>query len=140
MSFRSRAALLFLHVFVFVTPFVQSAWSAEFVVDDTADAVDAVDAIPGDGLCAASGGTCTLRAAIQEANWLADHDTIMVPAGTFAISIPAESQFEPSDANGSFYLTSTVDVTGAGKDVTILDGSEFNRPERGPFGPTCQNF
>jgi hypothetical protein len=68
-----------------------------------------------------------VRAAIQEANWLEGDDAVMVPAGTFAITIPAEGQFEPSDADGSFYLDSTVDVVGAGNDVTILDGSEFSR-------------
>ncbi|MCB0012938.1 MAG: right-handed parallel beta-helix repeat-containing protein, partial [Anaerolineales bacterium] len=39
--------------------------AASFVVDSTADTADA---LPGDGLCADSGGACTLRAAIQEAN------------------------------------------------------------------------
>jgi CSLREA domain-containing protein len=126
MFLRSRAAVFSLHLFamVFVVLLVQPVWSAVFVVDDTADAVDAS---LGDGSCAASGGTCTLRAAIQEANWFPDDDTIMLPAGTFAITIPAESVFEPSDANGSFYLQSTIDIIGAGNDVTILDGSEFSR-------------
>jgi CSLREA domain-containing protein len=36
--------------------------ASTFFVDTTADAVDAV---PGDGVCAASSGACTLRAAIQ---------------------------------------------------------------------------
>ena len=39
--------------------------AASFVVDSTADTADV---LPGDGLCADSGGACTLRAAIQEAN------------------------------------------------------------------------
>ena len=38
--------------------------------------LDAVDALPGDGLCATSTGVCTLRAAIQEANALSGADTI----------------------------------------------------------------
>ena len=37
---------------------------------------DGVDANPGDGLCLTSGNTCTLRAAIQEANANAGKDTI----------------------------------------------------------------
>jgi CSLREA domain-containing protein len=37
---------------------------------------DAPDAMPGDGVCAAGGGACTLRAAIDEANALAGGSTI----------------------------------------------------------------
>ena len=44
------------------------ACAATFIVDTTADAVDAA---PGDGACATGAGTCTLRAAIQE---MLDHD------------------------------------------------------------------
>jgi CSLREA domain-containing protein len=44
-------------------------------------AVDAVDAVPGDGVCATAGGQCTLRAAVQEANALPGADTISLPAG-----------------------------------------------------------
>jgi len=102
---------------------VGPAWSAVFEVDDTADAVDAA---PGDGSCATSGDVCTLRAAIQEANALAGDDTVMLPAGTFAIAIPFD--FGPdTDANGSFYLNSSVDLVGAGADVTILDGGMLDR-------------
>ena len=37
-------------------------------VNDAGDAGDADDAAQGDGICATSGGVCTLRAALQEAN------------------------------------------------------------------------
>ena len=99
-----------------------SASAAVFQVDDTADAVDAA---PGDGSCATSGGVCTLRAAIQEANAFGGDDTVMLPAGTFAITIPLVDDF--SDADGSFYLNSSVDLVGAGADVTILDGGMLDR-------------
>jgi hypothetical protein len=39
--------------------------AATFAVDSTADAVDVV---PGDGLCATAAGACTLRAAVMETN------------------------------------------------------------------------
>ena len=45
--------------------FALPATAATFYVDSE---IDAVDALPGDGVCATSTGTCTLRAAIQEAN------------------------------------------------------------------------
>jgi CSLREA domain-containing protein len=47
--------------------------AAGFSVDST---IDAVDAVPGDGICASEAGKCTLRAAIQEANALVGPDTI----------------------------------------------------------------
>ena len=45
---------------------------------------EGADANPGDGICANSGGDCTLRAAVSEANALADHQTIVayLPATT----------------------------------------------------------
>jgi CSLREA domain-containing protein len=54
-----------------VFPFI--AQGATFTVNSTGDGADAS---PGNGACATSGGVCTLRAAIQEANALAGTDTI----------------------------------------------------------------
>jgi CSLREA domain-containing protein len=101
---------------------VPPARGAVFLVDDTDDVVDAS---LGDGLCATSSGACTLRAAIQEANAFAGDDTVMLPAGTFTISLPFMDDFR--DADGSFYLSSTVDLVGVGADLTILDGGMLDR-------------
>ena len=49
------------------------------------NAVDAVDANPGDGVCSTAGDQCTLRAAIQETNALAGADSITLPAGTVQV-------------------------------------------------------
>ena len=48
------------------------------VVDD---AGDAVDDIPGDGACATVSGTCTLRAAVDEANARLGSDVITIELG-----------------------------------------------------------
>jgi CSLREA domain-containing protein len=48
------------------------ARAADFVVNSTADAIDAA---PGDGICATVDGACTVRAAIIEANQLPGPDT-----------------------------------------------------------------
>lgn len=56
--------------------------AAEFTVDVTADSDDSS---PGDGLCRASSGLCTLRAAIQEANALAGDDLIKMRSGTYIL-------------------------------------------------------
>src|SRR5687768_16823281 len=49
---------------------------------------DDVDAVPGDGVCQTVTAVCTLRAAIQEANALAGPDLILLPAGTYTLTIP----------------------------------------------------
>src|ERR671915_1556066 len=55
-----------------------------FIVNDTADVVDASI---GNGVCRTTAGTCTLRAAIQEANAHAGADLIYVEPGTYQIAI-----------------------------------------------------
>src|SRR5262249_50058577 len=59
--------------------------SATFTVNTTDDDVDVA---PGDGICATAGGTCTLRAAIQETNYLPGSDVIVLPAGHYLLTIP----------------------------------------------------
>lgn len=85
------------------------SYAAIFAVNSTADAVDAK---PGDGKCATSltGTTCTLRAAIMEANALAGADTITLLGATYTLSITGTG--ENSAAKGD------LDVTGGG-DLTI---------------------
>ena len=46
---------------------VSMSCAATFTVNTTDDDVDVA---PGDGICTTAGGTCTLRAAIQETNYL----------------------------------------------------------------------
>ena len=77
-----------------------AASAAPFLVNATADAVDKD---PGDGLCAATGGKCTLRAAIQETNALAGADTISLPAGTYLLTIAGSG--EDAGASGDLDIT-----------------------------------
>ncbi len=60
---------------------------ATFIVDSTGDEEDAAI---GDGLCAVGSGECTLRAAISEANFAADLDTI-----SFAIPDQSDPGCDP---------------------------------------------
>ena len=69
----SRALLWPLCLAVVLGMFSNSLKAAIFTVDST---TDAVDASPGNGVCATSGAVCTLRAAIQESNALAGADTV----------------------------------------------------------------
>jgi len=89
------------------------AWGEDFVVNST---VDAVDISPGDGVCAALvdrvGPACTLRAAIQEANTLAGIDTIIVPEGTYTLTIGGAG--EDLVATGDLDIRDGVNLLGAG--------------------------
>src|SRR5918992_2700663 len=88
-----------------------------FEVNSTADALDAK---VGDGLCRTSAGTCTLRAAIQEANAVTGGDVILVPAGTYALAIAPVSGMDST--TGDLDITDSVVINGAGASSTIIDG------------------
>lgn len=87
--------------------------------------VDAVDANPGDGVCASAAGECTLRAAIQETNAMGGADTINVPAGTYPLNIPGTS--EDAGATGDLDITDDLAITGGSRSDTIIDGNGVDR-------------
>ncbi len=99
---------------------------ATLVVTST---LDAVDFNPGDGVCEISaGGPCTLRAAIQEANALANvdgPDQISVPAGTYTLSIAGN--FEQQAAAGDLDIREDLMLQGAGATDTIIDAAGIDR-------------
>ncbi|HEV7730666.1 MAG TPA: choice-of-anchor Q domain-containing protein [Candidatus Binatia bacterium] len=101
---------------------VTTASAVTFTVNSTTDAVDAT---PGDGTCAAAGGACTLRAAVQEANALAGADEISLPAGTFLLSLVGSG--EDAAATGDLDVTQPLTVTGASAATTIIDGLGSDR-------------
>jgi predicted outer membrane repeat protein len=82
---------------------------------------DSLDINPGDGVCATSGGICTLRAAIMEANALPGADTITIPAGTYTLRIATGAE---DSAFGDFDLLGPLTIIGAGAGATILDGGD----------------
>jgi len=98
------------------------ARAATFVVNDTADAVDAT---PGDGVCETvlGGGTCTLRAAILEANALAGADSVTLPPGIFSITTGIPGSGIDTPAVADFDVTADLQITGAGPRVTIVEGN-----------------
>jgi len=91
-------------------------------VDST---TDAADAHPGDGVCDIGNGTCTLRAAVQEANALPGADTIILPAGTYMLSIPGQN--ETNAATGDLNLNDPVSILGHAAGDTIIDGGGLDR-------------
>jgi CSLREA domain-containing protein len=101
---------------------VPDAGAAVFTVNSAADDVDAG---PGNGACASASGACTLRAAIQEANALAGTDMIVLPAGTFRLTLVGAG--DDAGATGDLDILQSVDIAGAGREATIIDGLGADR-------------
>jgi CSLREA domain-containing protein len=105
-----------------------AAHAADFVVDSTADAADAK---PGDHQCRSDAATCTLRAAIEEADAMSGADAVIVPAGRYALSsTPTPEAGFPNEndaGNGDLDITDTLTVRGAGAGRTTLDGGGLDR-------------
>ena len=91
-----------------------------FTVNSLADAVD--DDV-GDGECSTGAipFTCTLRAAIQEASFNSNPNTINLPAGTYTLTLSGAA--ENAGVSGDLDITGTVTVIGAGPDLSIIDGN-----------------
>ena len=86
------------------------AWGATFTIDDIDDLVDVN---PGDGICATVASTCTLRAAIQEANALPGKDDVVVKddlEGNVTLTIPGAG--EDAAATGDLDITDDIDMNG----------------------------
>ena len=111
-----KALILFV-VFSLVMVSYGQVLAASFTVNSTADQPDVN---PGDGICRTASNTCTLRAAIMEANSAPGADTITVPAGVYAIGIPTVN--EDLDVTGDFDIHTPITILGAGADLAIIDG------------------
>lgn len=88
--------------------------STTFQVNSTADQIDAT---PGDGSCLTAAHTCTLRAAIQEANALGG-GKIKLPAGTYKLT--RKHAGEDNSAKGDLDLKHKIKITGSGAANTII--------------------
>jgi CSLREA domain-containing protein len=101
---------------------VEESLPANFTVDSTADAVDAN---PGDGVCASGPGECTLRAAIMETNALPAADIITLPAGTYLLTLAGAG--EDAAFTGDLDITGNLTINGAGANTTIIDADGIDR-------------
>ena len=99
-----------------------SVHAAAFTVDSTDDAVDAA---PGDGVCATATDSCTLRAAIQETNELEGPDTITLSPGTYTLTLAGSD--ENSAASGDLDVRESLTIMGAGADTTVIDAGGLDR-------------
>jgi hypothetical protein len=77
---------------------------------------DAVDAAPGNGICATAAGGCTVRAAVQEANAMPTADTIVLrTAQTYTLTIFGAGA--ETAARRDLDLTGDITITGHGATV-----------------------
>ena len=90
-----------------------------YVVNDPAD-LPGVPPLTG-GHCADVDGKCTLRAAIMEANHTTGSATIILPAGTYSLTIPAS--VPDDETTGDLNISTTVSIQGAGASSTIIDAN-----------------
>ena len=94
------------------------------------DPIDATDANIGDGVCGTAMGTCTLRAAIQEANALgggttAPQQTINVPGGTYSLTNLGNG--EDNAATGDLDIKANITIDGDDANPPIIDGIQKDR-------------
>ena len=97
---------------------VSPAWAAEFTVNSSDDQPDA--GLNGTCDIAGPGLVCTLRAAAQESNRLADADVINLPDLGSDYDLSLSGAGEQAAASGDLDLTRTVTVLGSGQPV--IDG------------------
>ena len=110
----ASAALVACSLLVTTDPPEATAAGA-FTVNTT---VDAPDASPGNGVCAAVGGACTLRAAVQEAGRTSAATTITLPAGRYVLS--AASPNNVVVGSKALEFASTITLVGAGAATTAI--------------------
>ncbi len=83
------------------------------------DSADSGDKFPGDGLCRTATNTCTLRAAIQEANvWrtsqgIQSPERIELPEGTYNLTI--KGSHEDAAAQGDLDINNHMEIVGNGR-------------------------
>ena len=90
------------------------AFAATFTVTTTVDG--------NDGVC---DGHCTLRDAVLEANALPGPDSVVIPAGSYLLSLAGA--FEDAALTGDLDLTDDVSLEGASASTTIVDGQGLDR-------------
>jgi CSLREA domain-containing protein len=101
--------------------FTSPASAATFSVNST---TDAIDANPGDGICATSANECTLRAAVQEANALAGADTITLIGGqTYNVTLTGAG--DDTGAVSDLDINSELEINSTG--ISTVDGGGVNR-------------
>jgi CSLREA domain-containing protein len=115
-----RLALALSWIWFIIFPGLTQA--ATFNVNST---LDEVDANIGDCVCLTASQTCTLRAAIQEANACEGEHTINLPSGNYVLSLPGAG--ENAAATGDLDITGNLTITGYQTNRPIIDANKIDR-------------
>ena len=86
---------------------------------------DANDANIGNGNCATAQGDCTLRAAVDEANFADNTDKVILEAKTYKTKGVREDANDSGDFDVA--LGTAVRIVGAGMNKTVIDGGKVDR-------------
>lgn len=70
-------------------------------------------------------GDCSLREAIRAANAVPGADLIVLPAGTYMLSLPP-TKTDVDGANGDLNITDSLTIQGAGATNTLIDGNQLD--------------
>lgn len=108
---------------------------ATYVVDTTADTVDALEE---DGVCADASGACSLRAAITTANTVPGLEEIELAAGSYAVTLAGAN--EDDNETGDFDIKDVVVIRGQGAGQTIIDAAQLDRALHFPLLMAAPKF
>ena len=124
-----RVRVLGISVVANLTLAISASAVIVFNVDST---LDQIDDDTSDGVCHTAANTCTLRAAVMQANpVISVGATVVLPAGTYTLTLPAtgadgsdsgDLNFTPP-ASGNPILS----IVGAGQSSTIVGGNLQSR-------------
>jgi predicted outer membrane repeat protein len=102
-----------------------AAQAASFTVNDPSDYPLATSTATG---CVSTHDTCTLRAAVQAADNSGGANTIVLPTGTYKLTIPAAGPSTTADpSTGDLDVTDSLTITGAGSGATVIDANHLDR-------------
>jgi hypothetical protein len=134
--------VLVIALFVLASPAIRAAFAAPSVAPFTVNStLDQIDDNTSNVACHTTDNTCTLRAAVMQANQVpVPGVTINLPSGTYTLTLLALAG-DP-DANGDLNLTTpnsgnpVISIVGAGADKTFIDGNQIDRVFRIDSGRT----
>jgi CSLREA domain-containing protein len=129
-----RIVSITLALLLFTLPVASKTQAAPTAATFNVNSVlDEVDDNPGDGICHTAADTCTLRAAVMQANRSGGLGaTILLPSGIYTLAILASGA--NGEENGDLNLTAPLSanpaitiITGAGAGSTFIEAPQLDR-------------